>query len=183
MKLLFASDIHGSFTSCERLSEIYEKGNFDKLILIGDILYHGPRNDLPDGYAPKKVAALLNEMASEIICVRGNCDAEVDQMMLSFPCLSDYALLFTPEKKTIFCTHGHLYDKSSYETMKRGDIIAEGHTHLYALEEKGSYIYLNTGSVSLPKGGNVKTYATYESGDLFIKEFMTNENIKELSVN
>lgn len=180
MKLLFASDIHGSYDSCEKLSEIYEKGNFNKLILIGDILYHGPRNDLPCGYAPKKVAALLNEMASEIICVRGNCDAEVDQMMLSFPCLSDYTLIFTPEEKTIFCTHGHLYDKTSYDKMKRGDIIAEGHTHLYALENRGTYIYLNTGSVSLPKGENVKTYATYEDGNLFVKDFLTGENLLTL---
>ena len=107
MKWMIASDIHGSAFYCEKMLKAFEREQADKLLLLGDILYHGPRNDLPKGYAPKKVIELLNNIKEKILCVRGNCDAEVDQMVLEFPVLADYMLLFDGTC-AIYATHGHV---------------------------------------------------------------------------
>lgn len=161
MKYMFASDIHGSAYYCRRLLEEYEKSGADRLILLGDLLYHGPRNDLPKEYAPKEVIAMLNEKKNEIFTVRGNCEAEVDQMVLDFPVLADYAVLML-NGLTFFATHGHVFHEDHMPPLKKGDILVHGHTHLLKAEQVGDHYILNPGSVSIPKGGNPATYAVLD---------------------
>ncbi len=168
MKIMFASDIHGSAYYCRRLLDIYGRSGAGRLVLLGDILYHGPRNDLPKEYAPKEVIAMLNPMKNEIYAVRGNCDTEVDQMVLDFPIMADYGL-FVIDGRTLYATHGHVYDQDNLPPMKAGDILVHGHTHLLKAERVdtgacGTITVLNPGSVSIPKGGNPNTYAMLEDG-------------------
>lgn len=163
MKWLIASDIHGSAYYCRRLLEAYKKENADRLILLGDILYHGPRNDLPKDYAPKQVIAMLNEIKDELLCVRGNCDTEVDQMVLDFPVLADYAILDLG-KRLAYLTHGHIYNESNLPPICDGDIIIHGHTHIPKCVEHEKYIYMNPGSVSIPKENSHHGYMTLEKG-------------------
>ncbi len=162
MKFFIASDIHGSAYYCEKLLECYKKENADKLVLLGDILYHGPRNDLPREYAPKMVIELLNAYKSEILAVRGNCDTEVDQMVLSFPCLADYAVL-PVGKKLVYMTHGHVYNEQNLPPLAEGDILLHGHTHVPKCTEYETYTYLNPGSVSIPKENSHHGYMTLEN--------------------
>lgn len=161
MKILFASDIHGSAYYCGKLLEIYRQSGAERLVLLGDILYHGPRNDLPKEYAPKQVIAMLNEYKDQIYSVRGNCDTEVDQMVLEFPVLADYALL-SFNGRTFYATHGHVYNQDNLPPVQAGDILIHGHTHLLKAEKVGDITVLNPGSVSIPKGGNPNTYAMLE---------------------
>ena len=162
MKILIASDIHGDFECASRLVEAYRASGADKLVLLGDILYHGPRNDLPAGYAPKKVIELLNPLGDELLCVRGNCDTEVDQMVLSFPVLADYAWLYLDGLR-IFATHGHKFGKDNPPPLAKGDILLCGHTHIPAADGFGDgNLYINPGSVSIPKNGSEKGYIIYE---------------------
>lgn len=161
MKILFASDIHGSAYYCGKLLEIYRQSSAERLVLLGDILYHGPRNDLPKEYAPKQVIAMLNEYKNQIYAVRGNCDTEVDQMVLEFPVLADYALL-SFNGRTFYATHGHVYNQDNLPPVQAGDILIHGHTHLLKAEKVGEITMLNPGSVSIPKGGNPNTYAMLE---------------------
>ena len=170
MKILFASDIHGSAYYCRRLLDIYKETKASRMVILGDILYHGPRNDLPDEYAPKKVIAMLNEMKDEIFCVRGNCEAEVDQMVLEFPVLADYALLDLGEKM-IYLTHGHIYNENNVPPMKRGDVLLHGHTHVPKCVEHENYVYMNPGSVSIPKENSCHGYMTLEGGEFLWKDF------------
>lgn len=170
MKWMIASDIHGSAYWCRKLIEKYREEQADRLILLGDVLYHGPRNDLPDEYAPKKVIAMLNEIKDEILCVRGNCEAEVDQMVLDFPVLADYALLDLGDKM-IYLTHGHIYNESKLPPMKKGDILLHGHTHVAKCVEHESYVYMNPGSVSIPKEDSRHGYMTLENGKFLWKDF------------
>lgn len=163
MKLMFASDIHGSASACETLLRRYEDEHAEKLILLGDILYHGPRNDLPDRYEPKAVISMLNAVKKHILCVRGNCDAEVDQMVLEFPVMADFMTMWL-DGRMVFCTHGHLYDIDSMPNINTGDVVISGHTHIYRAERRDGITYLNTGSVSLPKNGNPPTYILYKDG-------------------
>ena len=158
----------------------YEDEGASRLILLGDILYHGPRNDLPKEYAPKEVIQLLNEKKDHIYNVRGNCDAEVDQMVLDFPVLADYALLEL-DGKTFYASHGHIYNEGNLPPLKEGDIFIHGHTHVLRAEKKEHYTILNPGSVSIPKEGNPPTYAILENGVFTIKTF-DQEIIKELTV-
>ena len=170
MKIFVASDIHGSAFYCRKMLEAYEKEQADRMLLLGDILYHGPRNDLPREYAPKEVIAMLNARKNEIYAVRGNCEAEVDQMVLQFPVLADYCLL--PLKhKVIYATHGHVYNEDHLPPMKEGDVLLHGHTHVLKAEKREGYLLLNPGSVSIPKEGNVPTYAALENGRFEIKDF------------
>lgn len=176
MKLLIASDIHGSAYYCRKLLEAYERERADRLILLGDILYHGPRNDLPREYAPKEVLALLNARKEDILCVRGNCDTEVDQMVLEFPILADYGFLYE-RGRMIFLTHGHVFHENHLPMLKRGDILLHGHTHVPVCREHETYVYMNPGSVSIPKEGSACGYMTYEDGrfawsDLEGREYM-----------
>lgn len=161
MKYMFASDIHGSAYYCRKLLEVYRQSGAERLILLGDLLYHGPRNDLPRDYAPKEVIGMLNGIKDEIYAVRGNCEAEVDQMVLEFPVMADYAVLVL-NGLTFYATHGHVYHRDHLPPMKAGDILVHGHTHLLAAETCGSGYLLNPGSVSIPKGGNPATYALLE---------------------
>ncbi|MBQ8540950.1 MAG: phosphodiesterase [Clostridia bacterium] len=173
MKILFASDIHGSEYYTKKLVEKYKELKCDKMILLGDILYHGPRNDLPKGHNPKGVIALLNAMSDEILCVRGNCEAEVDQLVLSFSCMSDSLVLFE-KGRMLFITHGHLFNTANPPKLKNGDILIHGHTHVQTVEKFGNNLYINPGSVSIPKEGNPPSFMLYEDGKFTIFDFDMN---------
>jgi putative phosphoesterase len=163
MKLLIASDIHGSAYYCRKLLAVYESVKPDRMLLLGDILYHGPRNDLPREYAPKEVIAMLNPLADKLLCVRGNCDTEVDQMVLTFPILADYAVLFDGERE-LFATHGHHVTPENPPHLAEGSILLGGHTHVAEERDCGHFRYVNPGSVSIPKGGTDRGCLVYENG-------------------
>ena len=170
MKLLIASDIHGDLDSAEAVLAAYEREGADKLLLLGDLLYHGPRNDLPKTYAPKAVIALLNSNKEKILAVRGNCDTEVDQMVLEFPILADYAYL-SLDGLTVFVTHGHHHNTDTPPALRKGEILLHGHTHVLKCVEFGNEnYYLNPGSAALPKEGNPRTYMVYENRTFTVKE-------------
>ncbi len=157
MKLLIASDIHGSAYYCRALLAAFDREGADKLVLLGDILYHGPRNDLPLEYDPKAVISLLSEYKNAILCVRGNCDSDVDQMVLPFPIMADYAVLFAGGR-TIYATHGHVHNNANLPPLAAGDILLHGHTHVPAFEEYPTHTYVNPGSVSIPKESSPHSY-------------------------
>jgi putative phosphoesterase len=163
MKIMIASDLHGSAYYCEKLLEAWKKEQPEKLLLLGDLLYHGPRNDLPKDYAPKKVISMLNEIKQEILCVRGNCEAEVDQMVLEFPVLADYCTLYEGSHM-IFATHGHVHNEKNVPPLKKGDVLLHGHTHVPKCTIHEDYIYMNPGSVSIPKEDSVHGYMMLEDG-------------------
>lgn len=169
MKYMIASDIHGSAFYCRKLLEAFEASGANRLVLLGDILYHGPRNDLPKEYAPKEVLAMLNGCKDRIYCVRGNCDTEVDQMVLEFPVMADYALL-AEGKHTLFLTHGHHWNTEALPPLKAGDILVNGHTHIPAAERREGILYLNPGSVTMPKGGFPRSYMIWDHGMFAIKD-------------
>ena len=177
MKLMIASDIHGSAYYCEKMIEAYKREKADKLLLLGDLLYHGPRNDLPKDYNPKAVITMLNAMKEDLLCVRGNCDTEVDQMVLEFPVLADYGWMEI-DGKTFYMSHGHIYNEHNLPPLKPGDIFMHGHTHVLRAEKVGDITILNPGSVSIPKEGNPPTYAILENSRFTIKTF-DEEIIKE----
>lgn len=171
MKLLICSDIHGDLDSMEKILKAYCDESADKILILGDLLYHGPRNDLPETYAPKKVIELLNANKENILTVRGNCDTEVDQMVLNFPILADYAIL-SLDGLTVFATHGHHHNTETPPPLKSGDILLHGHTHVLKIEEFGSEnTYINPGSAALPKNNNPRTYMVYENRKFTIKTF------------
>ena len=161
MKLLIASDIHGAADRCRELLEAFDREQADRLVLLGDLLYHGPRNDLPEDYRPKDVIALLNARRDRILCVRGNCDTEVDQMVLEFPILADYALL-EQEGVTALATHGHVYNSDHLPSLRPGEVLLQGHTHVPACDDFGSYRRFNPGSVGIPKEGSFRGYILWE---------------------
>ena len=168
-KLLIASDIHGSAKYCKMLVDAYRMEGAEMLLLLGDILYHGPRNPLPDGYAPQEVASILGGLKEKIICVRGNCDGEVDQMVLPFPVTPDYALVFADGKR-LYLSHGH----RDAPPLSEGDVYLTGHTHV-PLNEICGYLHLNPGSVSLPKEGSPHGYILYDGGKFLFKNLETDE--------
>ena len=161
MKLMIASDIHGSSYYCHKMIEAYRQEEADRLLLLGDLLYHGPRNNLPRDYNPKEVISMLNEIKNELLCVRGNCDTEVDQMVLDFPILAEYCLLEL-DGRTIFATHGHNFNPDNLPMLKEGDILLNGHTHIPANQNMGTYTYMNPGSISIPKEGSAHGYMIYD---------------------
>lgn len=173
MKWFIASDIHGSAYYCRKMLERYKTENADRMLLLGDILYHGPRNDLPEGYAPKEVIEMLNAMKDEILCVRGNCEAEVDQMVLKFPVLADYAIIDLGNS-IIYATHGHIYNENNLPPMKKGDILLHGHTHVPKCVEHEDYTYMNPGSVSIPKENSYHGYMTLENKKFVWKDLNGN---------
>lgn len=170
MKLLIASDIHGSYYYAKKLIEIFNQEKFDQILLLGDILYHGPRNDLPKEYDPKKVINLLNNLSSKIISVRGNCDAEVDQMVLDFNILNDSTKLLI-DNKVFHLSHGH----KPFPKMSKGEILLTGHTHipLYEIFENNIH-HFNPGSTSIAKGGFNNSYMIYDKNTFTIKDFNNN---------
>lgn len=153
MKLLIASDIHGSAYWCEKLMQVVRTENPDKILLLGDLLYHGPRNDLPRDYAPKKVIPMLGEYRGKILAVRGNCEAEVDQMVLPFACMADYAVLVC-DGVCFYLTHGHHKNPDDLPPLEQGSIFLFGHTHVKTDEMRGGIRCVNPGSVSIPKDGS-----------------------------
>ena len=164
MKLMIASDLHGAAYYCKKMVEAFEREGADRLLRLGDLLYHGPRNDLPRDYAPKEVIPMLNGLKNKLCCVRGNCEAEVDQMVLEFPILADYAV-FTAGQRLVYATHGHVYNTAHLPPLCPGDILLHGHTHVPAWEPFGEEnLYLNPGSVSIPKNGSARGYLTLEDG-------------------
>ena len=163
MKWLIASDIHGSAYYCRKVIEAFEREGAERLLLLGDVLYHGPRNDLPRDYLPREAAAQLNAMADRVLGVRGNCDAEIDQTVLAFPIMADYALL-CESGRTIFATHGHLYNLDCLPPLRPGEILMHGHTHVPARIEQNGVVYLNPGSAAIPKDGSRHSCMTLESG-------------------
>ena len=180
MKYMIASDIHGSAYYCGLLLDEYRKSGASRLILLGDILYHGPRNDLPKDYDPKAVITMLNGIKDQIYSVRGNCDTEVDQMVLEFPVLADYGLLVV-NGLTIYLTHGHIYHRDHLPPVQKGDILLHGHTHILTAERDGDITILNPGSVSIPKGGNPPTFAILEDQVFRILDFEGNK-LKEMNL-
>lgn len=166
MKWLIASDIHGSAYYCKKLLEAFQKEQADKILLLGDLLYHGPRNDLPEGYDTKAVTALLNEHKEQITAVRGNCDAEVDQWVLEFPMLADYTII-NEGGVIIFATHGHLFNENSLPPQIDGNILLHGHTHIPQCTQHENYVCMNPGSVSMPKADQPHGYMVFENS-LFI---------------
>jgi len=169
MKWMIASDIHGSAFYLEKLLNRYESERADRLLLLGDLLYHGPRNDLPEGYAPKECIKMLNGMKNDIMCVRGNCDTEVDQMVLEFPILAEYAVI---ENGTgiIFATHGHKFNIDNLPPIRKGDILLYGHFHVPMKAERDGVICVNPGSVSIPKNESPHSYMTLENGAFLWKD-------------
>ena len=179
MRLFICSDIHGDLDSMENALRLASEEKADKILILGDLLYHGPRNDLPATYAPKKVIELLNSNKNMILSVRGNCDTEVDQMVLEFPILADYAFLEL-DGLSVFATHGHHHNTATPPPLKPGDILLHGHTHVLKIEEFGDgNVYINPGSISLPKENNPRTYAVYESRKFTIKD-LNKSVVKEI---
>ena len=181
MKILIASDIHGSAYFCKLLLERIEAEKADRVLLLGDILYHGPRNDLPKDYAPKKVIEMLNPIKNKLLCVRGNCDTEVDQMVLDFPVLADYAVI-PVDNKLIYATHGHIYNENNLPPICEGDVLLNGHTHVPKCTEHENYIYINPGSVSIPKENSKHSYVTLENGEFLWKDIVTGEIYKKFNI-
>jgi len=177
MKWLIASDLHGSAYYCRALLAAFDREAADRLLLLGDLLYHGPRNDLPRDYDPKAVTALLNARAEDILAVRGNCDAEIDQAVLRFPLLADYALL-SEGRRLLFVTHGHLFNLDRLPPLHEGDILLHGHTHVPACEKRGGITYLNPGSLAIPKEESPQSYMTLEAG-LFQWKTLAGEMYRE----
>ena len=172
MKWMIASDIHGSALYCEKMLQAFVREGAQRLLLLGDLLYHGPRNDLPQGYAPKEVIAQLSGVKDKVFCVRGNCEAEVDQMVLSFPCMSDFSQLIDESGRTLFLTHGHVFGAGMHNRVDRapslpaGSALVYGHTHIKVNQESGAHPGLwlfNPGSVSIPKDGT-HSYGIYQDG-------------------
>lgn len=170
MKWMAASDIHGSEYYCREMLAAYDREKAERLLLLGDLLYHGPRNDLPKDYNPKKVITLLNERKQDIVCVRGNCDTEVDQMVLEFPIMADYCVLCMGEQ-LIYATHGHIFGENNPPLLHKGDILLCGHTHVPKCEKHENFLYMNPGSVSIPKEGSHHGYLIIESGRFQWKDF------------
>lgn len=183
MKFLIASDLHGDAVAVRALLDAYKKEGADKLVLLGDVLYHGPRNDLPAGYAPKEVIALLNAMKGEILCVRGNCDTEVDQMVLEFPILADYAVIALPGGGLAYLSHGHHFNAENPPLLGKDDVLLHGHSHLAGITRCATpweNPCLNPGSVSIPKGGTLPSYILLENGVFTLKSLKDGQKYAEL---
>ena len=181
MKFLIASDIHGSAYYCDLLLKAIETEKADRVLILGDILYHGPRNDLPKDYAPKKVIEMLNPLKDKLLCVRGNCDTEVDQMVLDFPILADYSVIPLGDR-LIYATHGHNFNENNLPPMSQGDILLNGHTHVSKCVEHSDFIYMNPGSVSIPKEDTPHSFMTLEEGKFLWKNLETMEIYKEFKI-
>lgn len=182
MRLMFASDIHGSLPAAERVLERFAQSGAQWLIILGDVLNHGPRNALPGGYAPAEVAGKLNGAAARIIAVRGNCDSEVDQMLLDFPITAPWQQVLT-ERCRLFLTHGHLYSPEKLPSLCAGDVLVYGHTHIPVAEKRGDIFLFNPGSVSIPKGGFPASYGLLDGDRLQVLALDDHQVIAEVAIN
>lgn len=171
MKLFLASDIHGSLTAGQRMLDAWQQSGASHLLLLGDLLNHGPRNAIPEGYAPDKLAERLNQFADAIIAVRGNCDSEVDQMLLDFPLLAEHHTVLLPDGRRLFLTHGHLYHPDNRPPLRSGDVLAFGHIHLPIAEYAEPQVIFNPGSVTIPRGGHPASYGLLDGELLQVKAF------------
>lgn len=181
MKWMIASDLHGSAYYCREMVKAFEREGADRLLLLGDLLYHGPRNDLPKDYAPKEVIPMLNQLKPKLCCVRGNCEAEVDQMVLEFPVMADYCILPVGQQ-LVYATHGHIYNLKNLPLLAPGDILLHGHTHVPAWTKFGEgNLYLNPGSLSIPKENSPHGYMTLE-GETFQWKTLDGEVYHELKL-
>lgn len=174
MKWMIASDIHGSAFYCKEMLDRFHAEKADRLLMLGDLLYHGPRNDLPKDYSPKDVIQMLNVLSDRILCIRGNCDADVDQMVLDFPILADYAVL-TFDTTLIYATHGHIFNASNMLPLQHGDILLHGHTHIPLFESVEKSLCLTCGSVAIPKADSPHSYMTFEKGIFLWKDLQGNQ--------
>lgn len=182
MKIMFASDIHGDFNRTKRVFELYEYECAQKLVLLGDLLYFGPRNTLTEGYDPQATIKILNENKEKLICVRGNCDAEVDQMVLNFPIMADYAYLCV-DGYSMLLTHGHRLNTSNPGNIRSKEILIHGHTHILCIEKFGEgNLYINPGSTTYPKENNPPSYMVYENGVFEIKNLETTEVLESIDL-
>ena len=179
MKLFFASDLHGSLPATELMLDRFKTSGADYLVVLGDLLNHGPRNPIPEGYQPAAVAALLNTYSEQILAVRGNCDSEVDQMLLDFPMLESYSWILLENGTRIFLTHGHHYNRDNRPALKKGDVLAYGHTHVPVAELSGEQFIYNPGSITFPKEGYAASYGLFEAGTFSVLAF-TGELIKQV---
>ncbi|EMF0717594.1 phosphodiesterase [Citrobacter freundii] len=182
MKLMFASDIHGSLPATECVLDRFAQSGAQWLVILGDVLNHGPRNALPEGYAPAQVAERLNEHASRIIAVRGNCDSEVDQMLLDFPITAPWQQILT-EKQRLFLTHGHLFGPGNLPPLSPGDVLVYGHTHLPVAEKREHIYHFNPGSVSIPKGGFKASYGILDDDILSVMALNDQSIIAQIKIN
>ncbi|CAM3575620.1 Phosphodiesterase YfcE [Vibrio aerogenes CECT 7868] len=180
MKLMIASDIHGSLSAAERVIELYQSSGATGLILLGDLLNHGPRNPVPDSYLPVQVAKLLNPYAKEIIAVRGNCDSEVDQMLLDFPMMEDFSWVMLESGQRFFLTHGHLYNQDNLPPLAKNDVLIHGHTHVPVARSCSEYYWFNPGSVTFPRGDLPPSYGLFESGCLKVLSLLNGEEIEAI---
>ena len=180
MKLFFASDLHGSLPATTRVIEAFERSGIQHLVLLGDVLNHGPRNPIPEGYNPPAVAELLNQYADRIIAVRGNCDSEVDQMLLSFPMMSDFAWVMLPTGQRLFLTHGHLYNGDKRPPLGKGDVIVHGHTHVPLAERDGEQFIFNPGSVTFPRNGLEASYGLLQDNQIKVVTFAGNTLVETI---
>jgi putative phosphoesterase len=170
MKLFIASDIHGSAYYCKKMLECFDKEGADRMLLLGDLLYHGPRNDLPRDYSPKEVIPMLNAYKDKILAVRGNCDADIDQVVLEFPIMAEYSYIAL-EDRVIYATHGHIYSYDNIPPLKEGDVFIQGHTHVPVDYVKDGIRFLNPGSVSIPKEDSGHGYIIFDGKDFVRKTF------------
>ncbi|MGF1908012.1 phosphodiesterase [Vibrio kasasachensis] len=171
MKLFFASDLHGSLPATQRVLAEFDRSGIETLVLLGDVLNHGPRNPIPEGYNPPAVAELLNQYADRIMAVRGNCDSEVDQMLLAFPMMSDYAWIMLPSGQRLFVTHGHLHNSEKRPALRESDVIVHGHTHIPLAERNGAQFIFNPGSVTFPRSGYDASYGLLEDSVIKVVTF------------
>ncbi|EAW1147810.1 phosphodiesterase [Salmonella enterica subsp. arizonae serovar 38:z4,z23:-] len=182
MKLMFASDIHGSLPATERVLERFAQSGARWLVILGDVLNHGPRNALPEGYAPAQVAERLNAVATQIIAVRGNCDSEVDQMLLHFPITAPWQKILTQERR-LFLTHGHLFGPTNLPALRAGDVLVYGHTHLPVAQQQEGLYHFNPGSVSIPKGGYAASYGILDDNVLSVIALNDQSIIAQVAIN
>lgn len=182
MKLMFASDIHGSLPATERVLERFGQSGARWLVILGDVLNHGPRNALPEGYAPAQVADRLNAVATQIIAVRGNCDSEVDQMLLHFPITAPWQQILMEERR-LFLTHGHLFGPTNLPALNTGDVLVYGHTHLPVAQQQEGLYHFNPGSVSIPKGGYAVSYGILDDNMLSVIALNDQSIIAQVAIN
>jgi phosphoesterase, MJ0936 family len=181
MKYLVLSDIHGSLTKLEQVLSFFEKENYGMLLLLGDIINYGPRNGLPEGLDGMGVAERLNQFSSKIAAIRGNCDSEVDQMLLKFPCMGDYAVVVTQNGKRVFLSHGHIFTPEKIP-FTGADAFFSGHTHLWELEKRDGVLFCNTGSITFPKGGRPATFATIDEDGMVRVRLLDGTVLKEMKL-
>ncbi len=177
MKYLIISDIHGSYYYLNKVLKVFRTQKCDKIIILGDVLYHGPRNDLPKQYAPKKVIPLLNELKEKIICVQGNCDAEVDQMVLNFRIKK--GAIISNGNTCAYLTHGHKINPQKPYKKEKVDVVLFGHSHIHEITNVNDVTYINPGSISIPKGDKINSYAIWDKNIITIYNLLTNEKLME----